>query len=206
MIDPKKTVGYCRVSTDEQTGLNQIEKLKAEGVSVFFSDEGISGKKSPMERPEYRAMMKYINEHPEINTIALYDLSRLGRNMQDSINTFCELEKRGYIIYSLTEDWTHNSDPSMRSLLLVIMSWVNQQEILRLSNRTKSGLERVRKFGSKSGKTIGRQRKEPDRELVEKLRAEGKSWHKIADVFKIEVSTLFRYRNAWKAKDLGRSQ
>ena len=201
---PTKTVGYARVSTDEQSTINQIDKLKANGVSVIFCDEGISGTKAPLERAEYRAMMAYLKEHPEVKTIVLYEVSRLGRNMQNSINTFIDLEKEGYIIWSLTEDWTHNSSVEIRKLMIAIVSWMNERELARLSARTKLGMDRVRKYGSKSGKPIGKPRKSPERSEVNSLRGQGMSWHKIADRLGLEVSTLYRYRMQWKRIDLGR--
>lgn len=203
---PTKTVGYARVSTDEQSTVNQIDKLKANGVTVVFCDEGVSGTKAPMERAEYRAMIKYLQEHPSIKTIVLYELSRLGRNMQKSIETFIGLEKEGFTIWSLTEEWTHTGDPNMRSLMLAIVSWMNEQEQKRLSARTKLGMDRVKKYGSKSGKPIGKPRKNPERSEVESMRNDRLSWHKIADRLGMEVSTLYRYRMQWRRQDLGRSE
>jgi len=201
---PEKCVGYARVSTDEQTGVNQIDKLKESGVKVIFCDEGVSGKLAPMERAEYRAMIKYLAEHPDTKTIVIYELSRLGRNMQKSINTFLDLETDGYVIWSITEDWTHTSEPSMRSLLLTIFSWMNEQELKRLSARTKAGMDRVRKYGSKSGKPIGKPRKEPNPDTVKSLRDHGVSWKQIAQELGMETSTLYRYRQLWKRRALGR--
>jgi DNA invertase Pin-like site-specific DNA recombinase len=201
---PENCVGYVRVSTNEQTTVNQIDILKRAGVKVFFADEGVSGMKDPIERAEYRAMIRYLKEHPGVKTIVIYELSRLGRNMQKSINTFLDLEKEGYTIWSLTEEWTHSSEPGMRSLMLTIISWVNEQERNRISSRTKAGMDRVRKYGSKSGRPIGRQRKDPDEATVKTLRDSKMSWHKIADQLGMEISTLYRYRMIWKHKELGR--
>ena len=147
MQDSKKTVGYARVSTDEQTSVNQIDKLKADGVTVIFSDEGISGKRPALERPEFREMIKYLEKHPEVRRIVTYELSRLGRNLLDSITTFLNLESKGYMIWSLTESWTHQEDPAMRSFMVLVVSWMNEQELKRLSTRTKAGMERLRYMG-----------------------------------------------------------
>ncbi|MCK9570294.1 recombinase family protein [Candidatus Pacearchaeota archaeon] len=199
---PSKTVGYARVSTDDQTTVNQIDELRKNGVTVIFCDEGISGTKAPMERAEYRAMIKYLQEHPDTKTIVIYELSRLGRNLWKSIETFIGLEKEGYTIWSLTEEWTHASEPSMRNLMLMLVSWMNEQEQKRLSARTKLGMDRVRKYGSKSGKPIGKPKKNPDRIEVEAMRSTGLSWHKISDRLGLEISTLYRYRMQWKRADL----
>ena len=58
----RKAVGYARVSTGEQVIVNQVDKLKHSGVSVIFCDEGISGKRLAMERPEYREMIRYLEK------------------------------------------------------------------------------------------------------------------------------------------------
>jgi putative DNA-invertase from lambdoid prophage Rac len=198
--DSKKTVGYARVSTDEQISKNQVDKLRESGITIIFCDEGISGKRLALERPEYREMIKYLEQHPDIKTIAVYELSRLGRNMQDSINTVLNLEKSGYNIWSLTEEWTHTIDTNTRPLLIAFFSWMNEQELIRLSKRTKAGLDRARA----QGKILGRPVKELDRETVTTLQNEGKSWKEISSIFRVDESTLFRYRQKWKRKDLGR--
>lgn len=203
---PEKSVGYARVSTNEQTTINQIDVFKKHGVKIMFCDEGISGSKAPMERAEYRAMIKYLKEHPEYKTIIIYEMSRLGRSFQNSINTFLDLEKEGITVWSLTEEWTHNGDPMSRNLMLSIVSWMNEAELKRLSARTKLGMDRVRKYGSKSGKPIGKPRKEPNREIVMQMVADKKKWKFIADTLHMEVSTLFRYRQQWKRDDLGRGK
>lgn len=202
---PTKTVGYARVSTDEQTSVNQIDELRKNGITVIFCDEGISGTKAPMERAEYRAMIKYLAEHSDVKTIVIYELSRLGRNMSKSIETFVGLENSGYTIWSLTEDWTHTAEPGMRSLMLAIVSWMNEQELKRLSGRTRLGMDRVKKYGSKSGKPIGKPRKNPDKNEVFDMKNQGLSWHKVADRLGLEVSTLYRYRMRWKREELGRA-
>lgn len=201
MHDSKKTVGYARVSTDEQMSKNQVDKLRELGVTVIFCDENISGKRPALERPEYREMIRYLEKHPDIKTIVTYELSRLGRDFQDSINTFLNLEKSGYTIWSITEEWTHNSDPNMRKLLLSIFSWMNEQELKRLSKRTIAGLDRARA----QGKILGRPMKELDKETVLKMKDEGKSWKEISTIFRVDESTLFRYRQRWHRKELGRT-
>lgn len=201
MHDSSKTVGYARVSKEDQVSKNQVDKLKELGVTVIFCDEGISGKRLALDRPEYREMIRYLESRPEVKTIVTYELSRIGRDFQDSINTFLNLEKAGYTIWSITEEWTHNPDPNMRKLLLSIISWMNEQELKRLSKRTIAGLDRARA----QGKTLGRPVKELDKDTVLKMRVEGKSWKEISVIFRVDESTLFRYRQRWHRKELGRA-
>lgn len=207
----KETVGYARVSTHEQFAVNQIDEMKKYGISTFFFDEGVSGKTIALDRPEFKAMMEYIKGHRDVKRIVVYEVSRLGRNLLDSITTFIKIEETGVHIVSLTEPWTLQEDPAFRPLLIMLMSWVNEQELDRLSKRTKLGMDRVRKYGSESGKPIGRPAKLPKRSEVMAMRAgklsdDGKpwAWCKIAAHYQMDTSTLYRYRKGWKAQDLGR--
>jgi DNA invertase Pin-like site-specific DNA recombinase len=165
----------------------------------------VSGKILAMQRSEFKEMIRYLDTHKEINTIYVYELSRMGRNLLDAITTFIQLEERGYRIKSLSEPWTHTEDPAMRKFMIMIVSWLNEQELHRLSDRTKEGMARVKKYGSKSGNPIGRPAIIPDKETVEKLKADGKKWGEIAAIFRMDVTTLYRYRKVWKRKELGRS-
>ena len=151
-------------------------------------------------------MMKYLDSHPEIKTVAVFEISRLGRKFQDSINTFLDLEKRGVMVYSLTEVWTQVQDPVMRPLLISIMSWVNDQALTSLKHRIKAGIEHAKKYGTKKGGPIGKPPKNLDRTTVDTLRASGMSWHKIADTLGCEITTLYHYRKEWTAQDLGRGK
>ena len=195
-------VGYARVSKIEQESENQILKLKAHGVTRIYCDEGISGKTDAKSRPEFKRMLKYIEEHPadEGYQIIVFELSRIGRSMLDTLNTFVELENGGVQILSLTESWTQTGDPSIRQLIVGIVSWLNQEELKRLSTRTKAGIERARA----QGKQIGAPKKKVDQDLVMALRKEGISWNRIAAQLNIDPITLYRRKRKWKALELGR--
>ena len=204
MHDSTTSVGYVRVSRTDQKAINQVDELRKHGVTVIFSDEGVSGSKPAMSRPEYREMIRHLDTHPLVKTIVVYELSRIGRDMLDSINTFIGLERRGYMIWSISESWTHTQDPNMRTFMVSIVSWLNEQELKRDSKRIKLGMESARVHGTRSGKPIGKPAKIPDKETVGLLRKEKKSWGEIAGIFHMDVSTLYRYRRNWKRDELGR--
>lgn len=201
MQDTVAKVGYARISTKEQFVINQILKLREAGITVIFYDEGISGKVPAKERPEFKRMMEYIKQNPSVEQVVVYELSRIGRTMLDTLETVLDLESKNITVISLTEPWTHQTDKSVRPLMISIISWINQQELIRLSERTKAGMERARK----EGKIIGKPPKKIDRSTVDKLRAEGKSWNKIAAILNIDPVTMYRRKQKWKADDLGRS-
>ena len=88
--------------------------------------------------------------------------------------------------------------------MILIVSWMNEQELVRISGRVKAGMDRAKLHGTKSGKMIGRPSKSPDFETVDQMRSVGKGWKEISEVFHIEPCTLFRYRQKWKREQLER--
>jgi putative DNA-invertase from lambdoid prophage Rac len=195
-------IGYARISTLEQESENQIIQLKKNGVDVIFCDEGISGSKLAKERPEFKRMMEYIEKHPEVDTIMVTELSRIGRSMQDVLTNFMELEKRNIHLFSIYEPWTQMSDMNLRPLLVSVISWIAEQDLKILQSRIKAGIERARK----EGKQIGNKTKNIDEKFVDKMRSDGLSWAKIARELNIDISTLNRRRQTWKEIKLGRGQ
>ena len=203
-IDPATTLGYARVSTKRQILENQIHIFRQLGVNDIFADKMSGTKYQAMERPDFRRMIEFVDTNPQYNTLLIYEISRLGRNMLDSITTFGELEgKRNIRVYSLTEPWTYSIDEDNRPLMISIFSWMNEMEAKRISRRTKAGQARAVREGKKLGKPIA----VPDekRQIVENLRERGWTWDEIAHHKDIncDESTLRRTRERWRRQDLG---
>ena len=61
-LKPKRKIGYCRVSTEEQTVEHQIGELKKNGVAPtdIYSDEGVSGTVSPLKREGFKKVYDFI--------------------------------------------------------------------------------------------------------------------------------------------------
>lgn len=104
-----------------------------------------------------------------------------------------DLDRLGVQLVSVREAWLDTTGPT-RTLLVAIFSWVAEQEREQRSARTKAGLARVRRVGSKSGKPIGR----PPRldaaavARVRALRAEGRSTRSIAMALHVPRGTVRR--------------
>lgn len=188
------TVGYARVSTREQKAENQVAILSREGIpeDYIFKDVDVSGTIPAEKRPAFKKMMAYIDEHPEVNRICVFEISRLGRTMIETANLIEKLENRNIIIWSLspTEGFMRNTDKSIRSLLIMLMSWVAQRERENLVARTKAGLDRARE----EGKQIGKPRAVIDFEAVKEMRDNGYSWEKIAKLTGYTPMTIYRAR------------
>lgn len=188
-------IGYTRVSTKDQDPENQIRMLQAAGIApdYIFVDKGISGTIPANKRPGFQRMSAFIESHKdEVKYLYVYEISRLGRTMYETIGLIQNLESSGIMVWSLspTESFMQTSDTSIRGLLIALMAWVAQRERENLIERTKAGLDRA----MAEGKLPGRPRVNIDFEVVNRKRIEGLSWVDIADDMGIPVMTLFRAR------------
>jgi DNA invertase Pin-like site-specific DNA recombinase len=189
-------VGYVRVSTMDQHLENQRRILTEAGIprDLIFEDLGISGTMPPRKRPGFKAMLDYTQHHPEVNYLVVFELSRLGRTLIETLTMINSLEEQGIMVWSLSpnESFTRSEDRSIRQLLVAIIAWVAQRERENLMERTRAGLDRARA----EGKTLGRPRHEIDWSHVHDLRANGFSWAQVADALNLTVMTLYRRRKA----------
>lgn len=65
-----------------------------------------------------------------------------------------------------------------------------------ITERVRSGIARVKATGkTRSGKAIGRPRREVDVDAIRRLRAAGRSWRQIAVALKVPTRTV---RRAWQ--------
>lgn len=189
-------IGYVRVSTVEQNLENQRRILAEAGLprDLIFEDLGLSGTIPPRKRPGFKAMLDYTESHPDVKYLVVFELSRLGRTLIETLNAINDLEERGIMVWSLSpnEAFTRNEDRSIRQLLVTIITWVAQRERENLIERTRAGLDRARA----DGKVLGRPRKAIDWAKVDDLRAEGRSWSEVSCVMQIPAMTLYRRRKA----------
>ena len=106
-------IGYARVSTVGQTLEQQTEALTAAGAGKIFHDV-MSGARD--DRPGFAECMQYLREG---DTLIVWRLDRLGRNMRGIINTLHELTERGVTVRSLhdgVDTSTMASSTSLRSM------------------------------------------------------------------------------------------
>ncbi len=188
--DMAKNIGYLRVSKKEENLENQrnaISNFTNEDL-VFFEDT-ISGSIPALQRKAFRDLFEYAEKmHPE--KIYVYEISRLGRSMTETIGIIQELEKRGVMVIPVSdkERWLSTTDRSVRNLIMAIFSWVAEREREMLIERTRNGLERAKK----EGKKLGRPTKEIDWKDVEKYREKGISYSAISRILDIPYPTLIR--------------
>ena len=190
----KYAFAYLRVSTEEQTVLNQklaIQKWAADHdyqILDYFEDSAISGKIPATKRKGFLAMLEIIGNEP-IDAILIYELSRVGRTFWDTLDAIKAIEEYAPLIScSPRESFLQMTEPSVRKLMIGILTWVAEREREMLVQRTKDGISRAKSVG----KIIGRPKKELDKDNLIRLLAQNEPRAKIAKSLGISKATLYK--------------
>jgi DNA invertase Pin-like site-specific DNA recombinase len=180
-------IGYVRVSSDKQDPVSQIKLMKDElciQEQDIFVDEGISGWVEPKDRPVYKKMLERIADKNKeaVTDIVFSEFSRLGRNAKDSIYELIRLEKEGITISSLSSHESFLNKIPVEVQLTVLSGMLVGAEMERkhIVERTRWGLRRVREYGSKSGKPMGRPRVIIDWDKIKQTMEQFKVPEKVA--------------------------
>ena len=186
--------GYLRVSTEEQTILNQriaIKKWASENdyeILEFFEDASVSGKVAAINRPAFREMLEIVRNE-QVDAVIVYELSRVGRTFWETLDAIKAIEEYAPLIScSAKEVFLQTTDPSIRKLLIGILTWVAEREREILIQRTKDGMIRAKI----SGKMIGRPKKFLDKDSLIKLLSQNMPKRKIAENLGMSKATLYK--------------
>lgn len=144
MSEPR-TIGYVRVSTAEQNPQMQIDALNGIGVPLnqIYQDV-MSGTK--VTRPGFQKAMRAL--HPG-DTLAVWKLDRLGRNLKSVLETIEALEEGNINIRSVTEP-IDTSTPMGRMIMRVLLTLAEMERDL-ISERTKEGVKSYKARGGRMG-------------------------------------------------------
>ena len=184
-------IGYARVSTSHRDADSQCRVLLqyVERESIFV--DSISGTSAAASRPGFNKMIKFIDAHPEVKELHIFELSRIGRNYVDALTTILNLESRGIRVVSHSEKEifiNELSDINMRRMMLNFMLSFAEMERGRIQERTKAGLQAAQARGVK----LGKRAKEINLEEVQRMRDEGMTLKEISAELGIHENTLRR--------------
>jgi DNA invertase Pin-like site-specific DNA recombinase len=187
---------YVRVSTKDkgQEVENQLVQLRefaaTQGWTIIreYVDHE-TGSKS--DRTRFQEMFEDASRR-RFDLVLFWSLDRLSREgVLQTLNYLSRLTSDGVGYRSFTEQY-FDSYGIFKDAVIAIMATVAKQERLRISERTKAGLENARRKGI----PLGRRRVRLDVERVRQLRAEGRSYEEIAKELKCGVGTAFRAAKA----------
>lgn len=190
----KYAIAYLRVSTEEQSVQTQkiaITKWAKDHdyqMLYFFEDPAVSGKIPASSRKGFQDLMEFVRLS-KVEAVLVYELSRVGRTFWDTLDAIKVIEEHSPLIScSPRESFLQTTDPSIRKLMISILTWVAEREREMLVQRTKDGMNRARI----AGKEIGRPEKVIDKNNLIALLAENISRAKIARELRISKATLYK--------------
>jgi DNA invertase Pin-like site-specific DNA recombinase len=185
---------YLRVSTEEQTVQNQkivLENWAREHhfqILDFFEDSAVSGKIPATQRRGFIEMLELVKT-AQVEAVLVYELSRVGRTFWDTLDAIKAIEQYTPLIScSPRESFLQTTEPSIRKLMIGILTWVAEREREMLVQRTKDGMERARA----SGKGIGRPQKTIDKAKLITQLAENHPKSRIAKSLGVSKATLYK--------------
>ena len=190
----KFAFAYLRVSTEDQTVLNQKLAMQKWAIDhdfqilEYFEDSAISGKIPAVKRKGFVDMLELI-KNETVDAVLIYELSRVGRTFWDTLDAIKAIEAFAPLIScSPRESFLQMTEPSVRKLMIGILTWVAEREREMLVQRTKDGITRAKSIG----KTIGRPKKELDKDNLIRMLALNEPRVQIAKDLGISKATLYK--------------
>jgi DNA invertase Pin-like site-specific DNA recombinase len=195
VIGAVRLVGYVRVSREDEHPENQefaIYQWAAKSghqIIDVVRDVGVSGAVPPWSRDGWVKVVSAL-ESGRADGVVVYALDRVARSLWDVADVYRRFEERGWVLFSVREEWLNSIDPNIRKLIIAILGWAGEMEREFIKERTKEALARLKA----EGKHVGRPSKwnaEIRAKIIEALR-QGKSLRQACTELGIS------YRTAWE--------
>ena len=165
-----KVIGYIRVSTDKQDLEKQRHLLLDYAQrNQLVVNEFIHAEASSRKDTKDRRIDELLTKLTKGDTLLVAELSRLGRNMLETLNIINELSQNGVSIVFIRQPELSTIGTHTK-LLLAIYSYFAEVEREYISMRTKQGLAAARAKGKLLGRPKGSRSKnrilDPYREQI----------------------------------------
>lgn len=150
-----KTFGYIRVSSKDQNEGRQIETMRKYEIDErdLFIDK-ISGK--TFERPQYQLLKQMVRKG---DTIIFDSITRMGRNMNDTMNEYEWFVENGINLCFIKEPMINTSNESddimkqaVQKIILTLLTAFAEKERLEIKERQAEGIAVAQKKGVKFGR------------------------------------------------------
>lgn len=152
---PPRLVGYCRVSTEEQTreGVSldaQADRLRAYATAHEIelvgieTDAGVSGRVPPAQRPGLSAALERIRRGEADGLVAI-KLDRISRSTRDALELVDQARRRGWRLVSVSE---HLDTASAAGRLVVtVLAALAEMEREQTAERVRDALAYIGREG-----------------------------------------------------------
>ena len=143
--EPGPLIGYARVSTTDQNPRLQLDALTAAGCLKTFTDKATGTK---ADRPEWNRCLDQLRAG---DTLVIWKIDRLGRNLRDLIDIVNSLAERGIGVRSLTNG-TLDTTTAHGKLVFGMFALMAEYEAALTAERTAAGLAAARARGRMGGR------------------------------------------------------
>lgn len=155
-----QVIGYIRVSTDKQDAEKQRHLLlQYSQQHKLLIDEFIDVEISSRKNTKERRIDELLSKLAAGDTLIVAELSRLGRNMIETINIINGLSEKSVKIIFVRQPELSTTGPHTK-LLLAIYSYFAETEREFISLRTKQGLAAAKASGKMLGRPKGSRNKD----------------------------------------------
>jgi DNA invertase Pin-like site-specific DNA recombinase len=177
------TIGYARVSTQDQDLTAQLAALKKAGATSIFKEK-ISGVRA--DRPQLARMVATLRRG---DLVFVTRLDRLGRSVRELLNLLADFDKLGVGFRSLGDPWCDTTTAHGR-LMLTVLGGLAEFERELIQQRTGEGRARA----IAAGVRFGRKPKLTPHQRSEALarRGNGETLAAIARSYAVSVSMISR--------------
>jgi DNA invertase Pin-like site-specific DNA recombinase len=188
---------YARVSTDDrgQDPENQLIALREwcarsrhEVTGEYVEHE--SGRKGTERRREFARLFEDTHRR-RFDMVLFWALDRFSREgMVATIMHLQRLDSYGVGFHSYTEPSLATDNELSRNILLAVLTSLAKVEAVKISERTKAGLERARRRGARIGRP---QLEEGLRSEITQRLAEGATPFAVARALGVDRKTVLKY-------------
>lgn len=181
-----RRIGYARVSTQGQSLDQQLAVLNEAGCSQTFGEK-VS---STVPSHKRQALLDALASLERGDTLVVAKLDRLGRTPSEVVARLAELSDHGIHVETLDGLLNTAALGRMAPLVIGLLTGLSEVERNLIQERTRESVEHRRRTGGKLG---GRPPiPESRRDLVRRLRDEGKSYREISEVCGVSIGAAHR--------------
>ena len=192
-----RCVIYSRVSTEEQTTDNQLRQLREyanrQSWNIIEEIQDVaSGGKSAEERQGLKKVFTMARQR-KFDVLLFWSLDRFSREgSRKTLEYLTKLDDYRVKWHSYTEEYI-SSLGIFSDAIISLMACLAKQERIRISERTKAGLARVKA----KGKVLGRPTDViADAEQIRELRQSGYSLSEISQITGVSKTRVHRLLSA----------
>lgn len=192
-LQRKPVAAYLRVSTVGQNEAGQRAELER-----WLNGNGINSDEvqwyidkttgDNLNRPAFQQLELDVF-NGEIETVVVWKLDRLSRNLRDGINTLADWCDRGLRVVSVTQQIDFAG--ALGKMLAAVLLGVAEMEQETRRERQRAGIEVAKKIGKYQGRKKGTTNAKPER--ARQLRERGMKQTEIAQALNVSRMTVARY-------------